>query len=488
MKNLFLGDKGENFNVLSEGIEMIIKSHLDWRLNETNDSQKLAASKEEKEELFSELQEMLEELPKDIPFFSQRYMAQMLKSPSIPSILAYLTFLIHNPNNHAYEGGPVTTKMELQVEQLFLTMIGFDQGWGHLTNGGTIANLEALWLVRESKNHGTVYFSEASHFAWSRICVVLNVPYKVIPVDEKYRMDLRELEKECQKESPLMIVGNLGSTGTGSVDCLEELISFRENFNAHFHIDGAYGGFTKTLIIGENGSLIEPVVSGETSSDPMNKIDNYLYRQLVAVAECDSITIDPHKQGLVSYGAGAIFFKDKVYQEQALHTAPYTYNHTEEPNIGMYCLEGSRAGAMAASCYLTYKMFPLNRGGMGELIAISNYQAKKLYQALNASIYFTPLLSPDLDILVFSCIDMPEENNQRIYQALNVKQKEANWYISKFSMSLKNSNLNLKSDTRKLPEGKIEVLRVVLMKPWLDDDFASKFVSDLEKILRKDQQ
>ena len=50
---------------------------------------------------------------------------------------------------------PVTVRLEHQVGRMLTRMIGFgDAGWAHLCSGGTIANIEALWVARSVRYLG----------------------------------------------------------------------------------------------------------------------------------------------------------------------------------------------------------------------------------------------------------------------------------------------------------------------------------------------
>jgi glutamate/tyrosine decarboxylase-like PLP-dependent enzyme len=93
---------------------------------------------------------LLADLKLDVPFFSPRYMAHMTSETTLPSLIAYISTLLFNPNNVSIEASPVTLNYELQVGRQFADLFGFDphQSFGHLTSGGTLANFEALWYHR----------------------------------------------------------------------------------------------------------------------------------------------------------------------------------------------------------------------------------------------------------------------------------------------------------------------------------------------------
>ena len=94
--------------------------------------------------------EFSERMAGSYPFHHPRYAGQMLKPPHPVAIAAYTAALHVNANNHALDGGPVTSELEVEVMKDLGTMFGFPaDALGHLTSSGTIANLESLWVARE---------------------------------------------------------------------------------------------------------------------------------------------------------------------------------------------------------------------------------------------------------------------------------------------------------------------------------------------------
>lgn len=478
----YIGPKAENIETLRRLINKIIDHQKEWRNSFYKDDESLYSNQKlQTEKLEEEINNFLLRYNKNTPFFHPRYSAQMLKDTTIPTIIGYLAFMMTNPNNHAYEGGPVTTEMEMEVTQMLMNMIGYKSGWGHLTSGGSLANTEALWAIRDYYKIGSVYFSEVSHYSWKRICNILRIPdYKEIEVDRNFRMDLNKLEDELRKDHALTVIANFGSTGTGSVDDLEGLLSLKGKYNFHLHVDAAYGGFLKCAIIDEDGSIIP-----YSDSLPISK---FVYAQMIKLSESDSITIDPHKQGLISYGAGAVMYKNEELRSIILNTAPYTYHQLDKPNIGMFSLEGSRPGAMAAACYLTYKVMPLNNSGVGEAGLKSLKTSKEFYRRIQLSDLYDNLHTPDLDLNCFYLknkqMDVDSFNRLvlNIYKQLSVEAENPEFILSKFVM---NPNLA----RRVLPEIKNEkdenvvTLRSVFMKHWNSDNefyYVNKLIHVLE--------
>ncbi|HDL78290.1 MAG TPA: hypothetical protein ENH09_01815, partial [Bacteroidetes bacterium] len=199
----FLGPRGENVQLLSELLTAGLNHYQRWREGLYPEDESIFPEnypkgvyfKKDLERLSAAWEEFLQKMDQNIPYPSVRYGAQMLKDPALPAVLAYFYTLLTNPNNHAYEGGPVTTQMEMEVVQQLLSLVGFETGWGHLTSGGSLANMEALWAVRDFRKSGTVVFSKGSHYSWKRIASILKTgKVAEIPVDAHYRMDLNALE------------------------------------------------------------------------------------------------------------------------------------------------------------------------------------------------------------------------------------------------------------------------------------------------------
>ena len=54
-------------------------------------------------------------------------------------------------------------------------MVGYDDPYlGHLSSGGTIANLEALFVAREIHPGKAIAASSKAHYTHKRMCRVLN--------------------------------------------------------------------------------------------------------------------------------------------------------------------------------------------------------------------------------------------------------------------------------------------------------------------------
>jgi glutamate/tyrosine decarboxylase-like PLP-dependent enzyme len=401
---LFLGPRGEGLDLLRDLILKILEDHRRYRQGQDAGPRDAAEAGREAAassgELVLALDALLKRLHGTYPYFHPRYVAQMVKDPAIPAVLGYLAAMLMNPNNHSYEGGPATTDMEIEVVDRLLRFVGFasggsTSGWGHLCSGGTLANLEALWAVRDTRADGAVLFSRVAHHSWGRNASVLRIPRVIeVETDACFRLDMNHLEEILKKERPMLVAANLGTTGTGSIDPIEDLLRLRDRYGFHLHVDAAYGGYARACLLAPGGELL-PYESVYTRTG----MSEYVYRQLAALGGADSITIDPHKHGLSPYGAGSILYRDPRLRRPLLNTAPYTFHVTDKPNLGMITLEGSRPGAAAAACWLTQRVVPLDASGYGAILGAGLRVAREMHARALGSAVARPLHAPDLDIL-----------------------------------------------------------------------------------------
>ncbi len=210
------------------------------------------------------------------------------------------------------------------------------------------------------------------------------------------------------------------------------------------------------------------------------------------MSESDSITIDPHKQGSVSYGAGAVLYKNEELRNIILNTAPYTYHKLDKPNIGMFSLEGSRSGATAAACYLTYKVIPPNNSGIGDLLSQTILASQKFYEMIEQSGNYDNLNFPDLDINCFfrkaTTKNISEVNRLtlEIYSALSVEAENPEFILSKFLLSPEITKTILPEYENPKHESLIAV-RAVFMKHWyaMDDFYYLKKLFDVLELKAK---
>lgn len=319
--------------------------------------------------------EFTERMGANYPFHHPRYAGQMLKPPHPVAIAAYTAALHVNANNHALDGGPATSAMEVEVVAWLAAMFGFpEEHLGHLTSSGTIANLEALWVARELHPGKAVVYGANAHYTHSRMCAVLGVEGLEAPADVDGRIDLDRVEALCREGRVGTVVVTAGTTGTGTLDDVARAVSFREAYGVRVHVDAAYGGFFTLL-----------ADSGLIDGGPFK-----------AIAGADSVVVDPHKHGLQPYGCGAVLFRDPGVGRLYKHDSPYTYFTSAELHLGEISLECSRAGAAAAALWLTLRALDL-----APVLSAGVRAAQAWADLIRSSDVLTLHREPELDILTY---------------------------------------------------------------------------------------
>src|SRR5437016_2676553 len=327
------------------------------------------------------LEATAERLQDNYPYFHPLYAGQMLKPPHPVARLAYALAMWINPNNHALDGGRATSVMEKEAVAEIAGMYGWENFLGHLCGGGTMANLEALWVAGQLQPGKKILASEQAHYTHRRISSVLQLPFETVPCEARGRMDAHALAKRVERGDVGTVVATMGTTATGSVDPLPEILALRREHGFRVHADAAYGGY---FVLAEN--------LGEGAS-----------RGLARVAEADSIVIDPHKHGLQPYGCGCVLFHDPDVGRLYQHDSPYTYFSSAELHLGEISLECSRPGAAAAALWATQRLLPLVRGGeFAKRLSQSRAAALALYNRLRADGRWVTACPPELDIVVWA--------------------------------------------------------------------------------------
>jgi tyrosine decarboxylase / aspartate 1-decarboxylase len=333
------------------------------------------------ERLAEVLSTTAERLQDNFPYFHPLYAGQMLKPPHPVARLAYALAMWINPNNHALDGGRATSAMEKEAVAEIAGMYGWKSFLGHLCGGGTMANLEALWVAGQLHPEKKILASEQAHYTHGRISSVLRLPFETVPCDGQGRMDGNALAKRVKRDDVGTVVATMGTTATGSVDPLPEILALHTKHGFRVHADAAYGGY---FVLAEN-------------------LEENARRAFARLGEADSIVVDPHKHGLQPYGCGCVLFRDPEVGRLYKHNSPYTYFTSAELHLGEISLECSRPGAAAAALWATQRLLPLKKSGeFAHGLECGRKAALALFEKLHADARYVTAFAPELDILVFA--------------------------------------------------------------------------------------
>jgi len=282
---------------------------------------------------------------------------------AIPFFMVHLKTIVAalNQNANKIETSKVVSVIERQVIAKIHRLIFQESGsfysdhvqnahttLGAFTEGGTSANMTALWVARNAafppkngfrgveadglasayKAHEVdrcvVLVSRRGHFSLRKSGGVLGIGNSnivAIDVDKDNRIDLEALEKSIQdfrdqkNVKILAVVGIAGATETGTIDPLGEMGDICRKYDLHFHVDAAWGG---------------PTLMSQKYKHFLDGIE-----------KADSVTIDGHKQLYMPMTCGMIFFRDPYIMDKIAYHANYV-NRRGSVDLGIKTLAGSR--------------------------------------------------------------------------------------------------------------------------------------------------
>jgi glutamate/tyrosine decarboxylase-like PLP-dependent enzyme len=395
------------------------------------------------------LSQVAERLQDNYPYFHPLYAGQMMKPPHPVAWLAYALAMWINPNNHALDGGRASSAMEKEAVAELAGMFGWRTHLGHLCSGGTMANLEALWVGGQLHPRTKVVASQQAHYTHGRISGVLGLEFESVPCDRHGRMDVEAVKRRLDQGGVGTVVATIGTTATGAVDPLPQLLELREQYGFRLHADAAYGGYFG--------------LAANLAAEARRTYDR--------LGEADSIVIDPHKHGLQPYGCGCVLFRDSAVGRFYKHDSPYTYFSSTELHLGEISLECSRPGAAAVGLWATQRLLPLVAGGeFAAMLGSTRAAALAMYDKLRGDGRFITAFPPELDIVIWAvrkaCVSEASEAARRIFAEaarLGLHLALATLPVEFFDLAA--AGMEQDCDT-------VVCLRSVLMKPehreWVD--------------------
>lgn len=138
------------------------------------------------------------------------------------------------------------------------------------------------------------YATEEAHFTVDRAADLLGLgedSVRKIAIDADNRMVVADLERQIAADiqagvTPAAIIGNGGTTGTGSIDPLEQLSEVARSHDCWFHVDAASGG---AAVLSDE---LRPLLAG--------------------IERADSITVDAHKWMYVPLTCAFVLLREEA--------------------------------------------------------------------------------------------------------------------------------------------------------------------------------
>lgn len=319
-----------------------------------------------------------------------RFFGYVLGSGEPVSAVADLLASVLNQNVTAWRSGPAAVIIEQTVVGWLAQAIGCAEFRGHLTGGGSSANLMGLAMARETKISanekgivpgGVVYASEEIHMSIPKSVALLGIGrenLRLIPTDSSFRMNVDELDRQVARDKaagkiPIAVVASAGTVNTGSVDPLRQIAEIAHRHNAWFHVDGAYGALAA------------------------------IARKFDGLELADSISLDPHKWLYQPLDCGCLLYRSaEAAQKTFSHSGDYARVLSADPVEGFAFFEESielsrRFRALKLWLSLRYHGFQAFR----ESIAKDLAQAQRLAAAIRNESQLEILAPVELSAVCF---------------------------------------------------------------------------------------
>ncbi|KAN0030378.1 hypothetical protein ACTA71_010143 [Dictyostelium dimigraforme] len=240
-----------------------------------------------------------------------------------------------------------------------------------------------------------MFASGAAHYSIPKAAALLGLGSGALislPVDTHARVELSELKKHLQdcitNQIPVIhCVAVNGTTEESAVDDFEGMVLLRTEMNKlglSFNLvaDCAWGGYFSSIIKEDyalenpKNDILYPTKTKELPemyANNLNDTDSELFgskhfiRQLKALKQFDTITIDPHKMGYCHYENASIGYRNKRFRDILVYTATYI-GGSSVPSVGIYGIQGSKAGSNAVGAYLTHSIMRTSKSGYGMIL------------------------------------------------------------------------------------------------------------------------
>jgi len=271
----------------------------------------------------------------DVSRFSRaqngRFFGYVLGSGEPVAAVAEVLASVLNQNVTAWRSGPAAVTIEQTVVGWLAEAIGCPGFHGHLTGGGSSANLMGLAMARETKtpanengvgSSGVVYASDEIHMSIPKSVALLGIGrdnLRLIPTGESFRMIPQELDARIRADkaagrTPAAVVASAGTVNTGAVDPLRKIAEIAHRHGAWFHVDGAYGALAAMAVPGKFDGL----------------------------DLADSISLDPHKWLYQPLDCGCLLYRSSEAAQKAFaHSGDYARSLSADPVEGFAFFEES---------------------------------------------------------------------------------------------------------------------------------------------------
>jgi len=314
--------------------------------------------------------------------------------------IADLFASVINQNATAWRSAPAGIAIERTVVGWLAEAIGCAGFSGAFTSGGSLANLMALAMARESRlsanedgaRPAVVYASSEAHMSMHKALALLGLGrsnLRVIEVDDALRMRADALREAIAQDraagrNAIAVVATAGTVNTGAIDPLPEVAQIARDNDLWLHVDGAYGA---------PAAIAVP-------------------ERFAGLDLADSISLDAHKWLYQPLDCSILLYRDpEIARTTFAYTGDYARSLTDDPVEGFAFFEETielsrRFRALKLWASLRYH----GLGGFREAIRANLEQAQLLARLVEAEPSLELLAPVELSAVCFRVKDAPNED------------------------------------------------------------------------------
>lgn len=403
IRNQFINPNSENRKQVEATCQNIQNQLLDFLTNAanypTNPSLNVLAQNYFQIPEFSQTENTIKEKLQQLYTGSMnpanpKYIGHMDSLPTLWSVLGDGIASALNNNLLSLEMSPFLTQLEYSLTQQFASIFGLpENAGGVMLSGGTLSNLQALLVARNTKlnlKNGNlfslgkapvVFTSEHAHSSFQKIGMIMGIGTENvinIKTDKNSKIEISDLEFQIKKQQelgkiPFAVVATAGTTVSGNIDPINEMSAIAKKNDLWFHVDAIYGG---AVLFSEKHKYL-----------------------LAGIGKADSISFNPQKWLYVAKTCSMVLFRNfEKMTENFRISAPYMKEQDMFINLGEINIQGTKHAEIVK---LWLSLLSLGKKGYGELIDYTFSISEKFAEEIRKRNYLKMVSEPELNIVCF---------------------------------------------------------------------------------------
>ena len=276
-----------------------------------------------------------------------------------------------------------------------------DTAKGTFVSGGTLGNLAALATARHTMRERwnsmgrfqngrpltgfKLACASTAHSSVRTVATVLDVEVVTVPVDERGHLT-GDMVARALDENPgvFAVVCSTGTTNTGIIDDVADVVKAAHERGVWVHADGAYGG------------------AGLVASSVRDRYNG--------IEEVDSFIVDPHKWLFAPYDCCAVLYREPQYARQTFSQhAEYldlTQSDIDPSDFAVHLSRRTRG------LPLWYSLVTHGTKKYAQAIELALSYARKCADYIKGSDHLELIMEPELSVVVFRRVGWTDQQYQ----------------------------------------------------------------------------